>query len=141
MEKEMLGYSLHLLSAAVLSGTALDSAGDAAVEGGEAGFSLSKLASALWTGLVALAKGNRIGGPAGTYLKALVCCVVGGVPVRDEAPESSPGRPREPPGPSLRPLLLRELNMEVGPREMLPLAALLVEPFRRRRSSIPTWLD
>src|SRR5688500_10106734 len=67
---------------------------------------------------------------------------VGGVPVLDEAPESSPARPREPPGPvpNLRPLLLRDANMDVGPSVTFPLVARPAEPFSRRRSSIPTWL-
>ena len=78
-----------------------------------------------------------------TYLKALefeVVSRVGGVPVREEAPESSPGRPREPPGPRRRPLLLREENIDVGPRVTCWLDVLLAEPFRRLKSSMPTWL-
>lgn len=54
-----------------------------------------------------------------TYLNALEFVVlsrVGGVPVREERPESSPGRPKDPPGPRRRPLLLREENIDVGPR-------------------------
>lgn len=67
-------YSLSFLS--LSAGTALDMAGEADVDGGEAGWSLSMFAR---------------------RLKVLECDVfsrVGGVPVRDEAPESSPGRPR-----------------------------------------------
>lgn len=66
---------------------------------------------------------------------------MGGVPVREEAPESSAPRVSAPPGPSLRPLLLRELNIDVGPRVTLPLAVRDAVPFRRRKSSMPTWLE
>jgi hypothetical protein len=65
---------------------------------------------------------------------------VGGVPVREEAPESSPGRPREPPGPMRLPLLLREENIEVGPRVTFWLEVRLADPFSLLRSSRPTWL-
>lgn len=77
------------------------------------------------------------------YANALVDVWVGGVPVLEEAPESKPSPPRdsEPPGPSLRPLLLRELNIDVGPREMGPLAVLEDVALRRRRSSIATLLE
>ncbi len=45
---------------------------------------------------------------------------VSGVPVRDEAPESSPPpRLKAPPGANRRPLLLRELNIEVGPNDSI----------------------
>lgn len=45
----------------------------------------------------------------------------GGVPVLDDAPESSPPLVRPLPGPSgFRPLLLRELNIEVGPNDTGP---------------------
>lgn len=78
-----------------------------------------------------------------TYLNAFeldVVSRVGGVPVREEAPESSPGRPRDPPGPRRRPLLLRDENIEVGPSVTFWLDVRLADPLRRRRSSIPTWL-
>ena len=78
-----------------------------------------------------------------TYLKAFECEVLsllGGVPVLEEAPESSPGRPREPPGPMRLPLLLREENIEVGPRVTFWLDVRLMEPLRRLKSSMPTWL-
>lgn len=58
-------------------------------------------------------------GTAFTYLNAFECDTesrVGGVPVRDDAAESSPVRLSEPPGPNRRPLLLREANIDVGPR-------------------------
>ena len=80
-----------------------------------------------------------------TYLNAFAevadsfsfCC--GGVPVRDEAPESSPVLLNEPPGPILRPLLLLDENMDVGPKDICALDARLVPLLvRRRRSSIPT---
>jgi hypothetical protein len=59
-----------------------------------------------------------------TYLNAFAevadsfsfCC--GGVPVLDEAPESSPVLLNEPPGPILRPLLLRDENIDVGPKDI-----------------------
>lgn len=66
--------------------------------------------------------------------------LTGGVPVRDDAPESSPGLPSAPPGPMRRPLLLREENIEVGPRVTFPLEDRLAEPLRRLRSSPMTWL-
>ena len=75
-----------------------------------------------------------------TYPNAFVCAT-GGVPVREEAPDSSPARPNAPPGPPMRrPLLLRELNIEVGPNEGFWLEVRLEEPLRRRRSSRPTWV-
>jgi len=64
---------LSLLPAEELSGAAFDSAGDACVEGGEAGFSDSMLASKL-NAFVWLGATSR----------------VGGVPVLDDAPDSSP---------------------------------------------------
>jgi hypothetical protein len=42
----------------------------------------------------------------------------GGVPVLDDAPESSPVLLDEPPGPIFRPLLLREENIDVGPKDI-----------------------
>ena len=39
-----------------------------------------------------------------------------------------------------RPLLLRELNMDVGPNDGFWLEVRLEEPLRRLRSSMPTWL-
>ena len=76
------------------------------------------------------------------YLNAFECeteSLVGGVPVLDEGPESSPGRLNELAGPIFLPLLLRDANIDVGPRLMCWLDARLAEPFRRRRSSMPTW--
>lgn len=73
-----------------------------------------------------------------TYANALADACGPGVPVREEEPESSAPRVSEPPGPIRRPLLLRELNIEVGPKVTLPLAAREALPLRRRRSSIPT---
>jgi hypothetical protein len=81
-----------------LSGTAFDTAGEAAVDGGDVGSS------------------SPIVARSPKVLEREVFSRVGGVPVREEAPESSPGRPREPPGPMRLPLLLREENIEVGPR-------------------------
>lgn len=74
------------------------------------------------------------------YLNALE--LVGpGVPAREELLESSPERPRAPPGPKRLPLLLREESMDAGPSVTFPLDALFIdEPFRRLRSSMPTWL-
>ena len=76
-----------------------------------------------------------------THLNALVLLsFTGGVPVREEAPESSGPRLSEPPGPRRRPLLLREPNiMEVGPSVTFELEARFAPPFKRRRSSMPTW--
>jgi hypothetical protein len=73
-----------------------------------------------------------------TYANAFVWAIdsrVGGVPVREDAPESSPARPKK----VRLPLLLRELNIDVGPKDTFELADLVAVPFRRRRSSIPTW--
>ena len=67
---------------------------------------------------------------------------VGGVPVRDDAPESSPPRASALPGPprGFLPLLLRELNIDVGPSDTgAPCWALeLVLLPSRRRSSVAT---
>lgn len=73
-----------------------------------------------------------------TYANAFTDACGPGVPVREEPPESSAPRVSEPPGPILRPLLLRELNIDVGPKVTLPLAARDALPLRRRKSSIPT---
>jgi len=98
-----------------------------AMEGGDAGFSGS------WS----FRSPRR--------LKALIvatgsfsfCC--GGVPVRDDAPESSPVRDRDPPGPILRPLLLRDENIDVGANDIgAPEARLAPLLVKRRRSSVAT---
>lgn len=133
------GRRIYSLSFLPLSGTAFDIIGEAEVDGGEAGCSVSMFASRLCHKLAH----DQHEDCFQTHLNALECEVfsrVGGVPVREEAPESSPARPSEPPGPRRRPLLLRDENIEVGPSMTLPLEALLAEPLRRRRSSIPTWL-
>lgn len=96
-----------------------------------------------WSTRLVLVSGDASTEFTATYLKVLEwdeLSLLMGVPLRDEAPESSPGRPREPPGPRRLPLLLREENIEVGPRVTLPLADRFAEPLRRRRSSMPTWL-
>ncbi len=63
----------------------------------------------------------------------------GGVPVLEEAPESSPVRDNEPPGPNLRPLLLRDENIDVGANDIAWPDCLLAFLFpRRRRSSVAT---
>lgn len=125
------------------AGAALDSAGEAEVDGGEAGWSSVPMFANKLNKYVSKERptSSAVSGLE-AYLKALRWEVfwVGGVPVLDEAPESSPGRPRAPPGPRRRPLLLREENIEVGPRVTFPLNARLAVPLRRRRSSIPTWL-
>lgn len=65
------------------------------------------------------------------------CC--GGVPVRDEAPESSPVLDNDPPGPILRPLLLLDENIDVGANDIGAPEALLAPLFvNRRRSSVAT---
>lgn len=65
------------------------------------------------------------------------CC--GGVPVRDEAPESSPVLDSDPPGPILRPLLLLDENIDVGANDIGAPEALLAPLFvNRRRSSVAT---
>lgn len=81
---------------------------------------------------------HTIGDARTTYLKAFVEAT-GGVPVREDAPESSPGRPKPPPGARRRPLLLRELNIDVGPNDAFVLGVRVAEPLRRRRSSEPIW--
>lgn len=118
--------------------------GEGPADGGEAGWSLSIVANKLereknrYQYEVCLAGEGR--GTGNAYLKALE--LVGpGVPARDELLESSPGRPRAPPGPNRRPLLLREDSIDAGPRVTFELEVRLTdEPFRRLRSSMPTWL-
>jgi len=105
----------------------LDKAGDTDVEGGEAGCSASPDPN----------PARRLNAFAEVADSFSFCC--GGVPVLEEAPESSPVLLNEPPGPILRPLLLRDENIDVGPNDICWLAALLVPLLvRRRRSSMPT---
>lgn len=99
------------------------SAGDTAVEGGDAGFSVSIFA-------------RRLNAFADSPL-------VGGVPVLEDAPESSPARAKAPLAPSLaRPLLLRLANMELGPKVAFCELVLVADPLSRLRSfiSIVFWL-
>jgi hypothetical protein len=62
----------------------------------------------------------------------------GGVPVLDDAPESSPVLDNDPPGPIFRPLLLREENIDVGPNANCAPACRLGFFPKRRRSSVAT---
>lgn len=123
-----------------------DNTGEVWVEGGEAGFSGSpdpNPASRLWKGLVGY---QRIANVEYTYLNAFaevadfLSLSCGGVPVLDEAPESSPVLLKEPPRPVFRPLLLLEENIDVGANDICWLVVLFAPPLfvRRRRSSIPT---
>lgn len=95
-------------------------AGDTA--GGEVGFSVSMFASKL------------------NAFAFDVDSLVGGVAVRDDAPDSSPARPKGPPAPSLaRPLLLRLANMEVGPKVAFCDDVRMADPLSLLKSSMPTW--
>jgi len=88
------------------AGVALDRAGETDVEGGDAGFSWSPDPN----------PARRLNAFAEVADSFSFCC--GGVPVLDEAPESSPPLLNEPPGPIFRPLLLREENIDVGPKDI-----------------------
>lgn len=117
-------FSFLASDLSAFAGVAFDKAGETDVEGGEAGLSWSNPARRL----------NAFAEVADSFS---FCW--GGVPVLDEAPESSPPLLNEPPGPIFRPLLLRDENMDVGPNDICWLAARLVFLLvRRRRSSIPT---
>ena len=79
-----------------------------------------------------------------TYANALLdeclCCT--GVPVLEPDVPSSLARFKEPPGPSLLlPLLLRDWSKVDGARLMLWVELRFADPLRRRRSSIPTWVE
>jgi hypothetical protein len=134
------GKAPHSPAFLSLSGTAFDTAGDAAVDGGEVGSSSPIVASSLVISLVIILQKRRRCRTYPNVFERDVFSRVGGVPVREEAPESSPGRPREPPGPIRLPLLLREENIEVGPRVTFWLEVRLADPFSLLRSSRPTWL-
>lgn len=119
---------------------ALVMAGEALADGGEAGW--SPVSASRLRGMLAFPglRRRQVAWVFVTYPNAFVwATAVGGVPVREDAPDSSPGRPKPPPGTRRRPLLLRELNMEVGPNEAVLLGVRVAEPLRRRRSSEPIW--
>lgn len=94
--------------------------------GGDAGFSGSSFRSPRRLNALIVATGSFS-----------FCC--GGVPVREEAPESSPVLDNDPPGPILRPLLLLDENIDVGANDIGAPEARLAPLFvKRRRSSVAT---